>query len=148
MKKNRIFLLCFMLLTTALSSSVFAQRKKMNIADYEKRKMEYIKKEAGLSDEEAAKFFPVFNELAKKKFDLHKGHREQIEKMKVENADMTSEEYRKLFENDMEVKLKEVALEKMYSEQLEKILSPEKLYKAQQADKKFMQQEVTRFREK
>ena len=68
--------------------------------------------------------------------------------MKVENADMTSEEYRKLFENDMEVKLKEVALEKMYSEQLEKILSPEKLYKAQQADKKFMQQEVTRFREK
>ncbi len=148
MKKNRIFLLCFMLLTTALSSSVFAQRKKMNIADFEKRKMEYIKKEAGLSDEEAAKFFPVFNELAKKKFDLHKGHREQIEKMKAENEDVTAEEYRKLFENDMEVKLKEVELEKKYSELMEKILSPEKIFKAQQAEKKFMQQEVSRFREK
>jgi hypothetical protein len=49
----------------------------MNMADYEKRKMEYIRKEAGLTQEEAAKYFPLYNDLSKKKFELHKQHRER-----------------------------------------------------------------------
>lgn len=147
MRKNKILLVCFMLLAFTSVSALFAQQRRMNIADFEKRKMEYIKKEAGLSNEEASKFFPIFNELSKKKFDLHKGHRDQVEKMKSENINMSNEEYRKLFENDMEVKLKEVELDKIYGEKIEKVLSPEKFYKAQQAEKKFMQRELTKFRE-
>ncbi len=59
---------------------------------------------------------------------------------------MSNEEYRQLLENDVDVKLKEAELDKQYSEKLEKILSPEKLYRAQQAERKFMQREVMKFR--
>jgi hypothetical protein len=116
------------------------------MADYEKRKMEYIQKEAGLTKEEANRYFPLYNDLSKKKFELHKQHRDKVEKMKQSNKNMSNEEYRQLLENDVEVKLKEAELDKQYSEKFEKTLSPEKLYRAQQAERKFMQQEVMKFR--
>ena len=95
--------------------------------------------------EEAAKYFPLYNDLSKKKFELHKQHRDKVEMMKQRNKNMTDEEYRQLLENDVDLKLKEAELEKQYAEKLEKILSPEKLYRAQQAERKFMQQEVMKF---
>ena len=77
MRKN-ITLLFFALITGVLTTSL-AQVRKMNMADYEKRKMEYIQKEAGLTKEEAGKYFPLYNDLSKKKFELHKQHRDTVE---------------------------------------------------------------------
>lgn len=145
MKKN-ITLLCFTLILSIFTSTAIAQNRRMNMAEYEKRKMEYIQKEAGLTKEEAARYFPLYNDLSKKKFELHKQHRDKVEKMKQSNKNMSNEEYRQLLENDVDVKLKEAELDKQYSEKLEKALSPEKLYRAQQAERKFMQQEVMKFR--
>lgn len=145
MKKN-IILLCFTIIISISTSSTIAQVRKMNMADYEKRKMEYIQKEAGLTKEEANRYFPLYNDLSKRKFELHKQHRDKVEKMKQSNKNMSNEEYRQLLENDVDVRVKEAELDKQYSEKLEKILSPEKLYRAQQAERKFMQQEVMKFR--
>ena len=145
MKKN-IVLLCFTLIISVFASTATAQVRKMNMADYEKRKMEYIKKEAGLTDAEANRYFPLYNDLSKRKLELHLQHRNKVEKMKQNNKNMSNEEYRQLLENDVDVKLKEAELDKQYSDKLEKILSPEKLYRAQQAERKFMQQEVMKFR--
>ena len=145
MKKN-IALLCFTLIISIFTSTATAQVRKMNMADYEKRKMEYIKKEAGLTDVEANRYFPLYNDLSKRKLELHLQHRNKVEKMKQSNKNMSNEEYRQLLENDVDVKLKEAELDKQYSDKLEKILSPEKLYRAQQAERKFMQQEVMKFR--
>ncbi len=115
------------------------------MADYEKRKMEYIKKEAGLTQEEANKYFPLNNELTQKKFDLHKRHRDKIDRIK-DNNNISEEEYRKMLDDDVDVKLREAALDKEYSAKFEKVLSPEKLYRAQQAERSFIQKEVTNFR--
>lgn len=145
MRKNSI-LLCFIFLVSLFTSTAMAQARRINMADYEKRKMEYIQKEAGLTKEEASRYFPLYNELSKKRFELHKQHRDKVEKMKQNNKNMSAEEYRQLLENDVDVKLKEAELDKQYSEKFEKALSPEKLYRAQQAERKFMQQEVMKFR--
>lgn len=145
MKKN-ITLLYLALIFSILTSSGIAQNRRMNMADYEKRKAEFITKEAGLTKEEASRYFPLYNDLSKKKFELHKQHRDKVEKMKQSNKNMSNEEYRQLLENDVDVRVKEAELDKQYSEKLEKILSPEKLYRAQQAERKFMQQEVMKFR--
>ena len=123
----------------------YAQNKKMDMADFEKRKQEYVKEKAGLTPEEAERYFPLNNELNRKKFELNRQHREKIEKMR-KNKEITDAEYRNILENDVEVKLKEAELDKEYAEKFEKILPPEKLYKARQAEKNFIQQEVTRFR--
>jgi Spy/CpxP family protein refolding chaperone len=122
-----------------------AQEKKMNMADYEKRKKEFIQREAGLSKAEADKYFPLNSELTKKKFELHRIHREKVQRIK-ENSNISDEEYKKMLEDDVELKMKEAALEKEYAPKFEKVLTPEKLYRAQQAERDFIQKEVINFR--
>ncbi|ULB33900.1 MULTISPECIES: hypothetical protein [Proteiniphilum] len=143
--RKSIVLLFSVLMLPVFSFTISAQNRKMNMADYEKRKMEYIKKEAGLTQEEANKYFPLNNELTQKKFDLHKRHRDKIDRIK-DNNNISEEEYRKMLDDDVDVKLREAALDKEYSAKFEKVLSPEKLYRAQQAERSFIQKEVTNFR--
>jgi hypothetical protein len=126
-------------------STLSAQNRKMNMADFEKRKMEFVKKEAGLTQDEANKYFPLSTELTKKKFDLHKRHRDKVQRIK-DNSNISDTEYRRMLEDDVDVKIKEAALDKEYSVKFEKVLAPEKLFKAQQAERSFIQKEVTNFR--
>ncbi|MCE5206487.1 MAG: hypothetical protein LLF80_10345 [Porphyromonadaceae bacterium] len=144
MRKSVILLFtqCLLLLHFA---SLPAQNRKMNMADYERRKMEFIMKEAGLTKAEADKYFPLNNELTQKKFELHKLHRDKIQRIK-DNSNISDEEYRRMLDDDVEVKLKEAALDKLYAPRFEKVLTPEKLYRAQQAERSFIQKEVTNFR--
>ena len=144
MKKNIFLLICLILLSLPVLT-LTAQNRRMDMADYEKRKKEFVLKEAGLSKEEADRYFPLTNELTKKKFELHRRHREKVERIK-ENSNISEAEYRKMLEEDVDMKMKEAALEKEYSGKFEKVLAPEPLYRAQQAEKRFIQNEVTRFR--
>lgn len=146
MRKNVILLFCILIIPIQITT-LSAQSRKMNMADYEKRKMEYIRNEAGLTQDEAAKYFPLSNELTKKKFQLHKLHRDKVQRIK-DNSNISDEEYRRMLEDDVDVKLKEAALDKEYAIRFEKVLTPEKLYRAQQAERRFIQQEVLKFRSK
>lgn len=148
MKKNSIILgFAIATLLSVITFSVNAQQnRRMNMEEFENKKIEYITKEAELTKEEANKFFPIYNELSKKKFELHRQHRQKMEKMKSSKDNMSDEEYRKLLENDVDVKLKEAELDKEYSSKLDDVISPEKLYKAQQAERKFMQDAIRKFR--
>jgi hypothetical protein len=143
--RKSIILILMLCILPIYTYSLLAQSRRMDMADYEKRKMEYIKKEAGLTKEEADKYFPLNSELTQKKFELYKQHRDKIQRIK-ENNNISDQEYRKLLEDDLEIKVKEAALDKLYAPQFEKILGPEKLFRAQQAERKFIQQEVTNFR--
>ncbi len=159
MRKNVIFFILTLSLTLFATSvtaqnrtrssrsSGSQQERRMDMRSFEKRKMEHIQREAGLSKEEADKFFPLHNELSKKKFELHRKYRDNVGSMKKGSRSMTDEEYKQILEKDVELKMREAELEKEYSEKLEKAISPKKLYKAQQAEKEFMQQEVDKFRD-
>ncbi|MDR2815914.1 MAG: hypothetical protein LBB62_04335 [Proteiniphilum sp.] len=147
MRRSVILLLCTLILPAnfLILSAQTAQNRKMNMEDYEKRKKEYVTKEAGLTQDEADKYFPLSNELTQKKFKLHRSHRDKVQRIK-DSSNISNEEYKRMMEDDVDVKLKEAALEKEYSAKFEKALSPEKLYKAQQAERDFIQREVTKFR--
>lgn len=144
MRRSVILLLCVFILPVHFFI-LSAQNRQMNMADYEKRKKEYVTKEAGLTQDEAVKYFPLNNELTQKKFQLHKSHRDKVERIK-DNSNISDDEYKKMLEDDVEVKLQEAALEKEYAAKFKKVLSPEKLYKAQQAERDFIQREVSNFR--
>lgn len=146
MKRNVLLIhLCLLLSITTFSLSA-QTRKSMNVADYEKRKMQFVEEQAGLTKEEANRYFPLNTELSKKKLDLNMQYRNKVQNMRKNNQEMSEEEYLKLLNNDEELKAKEAELEKEYAEKFKKALSPEKLYRAQQAEKNFMQKEVNNFR--
>ncbi len=146
MRRFTILLLFTLFLPTYLSFlSAQDNDRVMNIEEYEKRKMEYIKKEAGLTNSESENYFPLNSELTQKKFDLRILHQDKVQKLKNSN-NLSDSEYKILLEDDMEVKIQEAALDKEYAEKFEKVLSPEKLYRAQLAEREFMQQEISNFR--
>lgn len=147
MRRTIILLLCVFILPIhfLILSAQTSQDRKMNMADYEKRKKEYVTKEAGLTQDEANKYFPLSSELTQKKFALHRNHRDKVQRIK-DNSNISDEEYRKMLEDDVDVKLKEASLDKEYAAKFENALPPEKLFKAQQAERDFIQKEVTNFR--
>ena len=151
MMRSNIIMLLFAFMLSLNFISIQAQNqnqnqnRRMNIEEFEKRKVEYIRKEAELTNSEADKFFPLNNELTRQKFELRKMHRDRIQKIK-DNSDISEAEYRKLLDDDVEVKLKEAALDKEFAKKFEGVLTPEKLYKAQQAERDFMLKEVSNFR--
>lgn len=118
----------------------------MNLQAFEKNKQEFIMKEAALTQEEADKFFPLNNELQKKKLELHRKHQEDMKHMK-ESENISDAEYEQLIEENINLKMKEAELDKEYSEKFNKLVSPQKLFKAQQAERTFMQEELRKFRE-
>ena len=125
MRRNIIMLLfAFMLSINFISVQAQNQNRRMNIQEFEKRKVEYIKKEAELTNSEADKFFPLNNELTRMKFELRKNHRDKVQKIK-DNSSISDAEYSKLLEDDVEVKLKEAALDKEFAKKFEGVLTPE-----------------------
>lgn len=143
--KAKIILLITAITLQLTAPRLNAQNKKMDISDFEKRKVEYVTKKAGLSKAEAQNYFPLNNELTQKKFELRKNHRDKVQKLK-DNSNISDEEYIKLLNNDSEIKIQEANLDQQYTEKFQEILSPEKLYKAQQAEKDFIQNELMNFR--
>jgi Spy/CpxP family protein refolding chaperone len=123
-----------------------ADKSLMNLQEFEKNKQEFIIKEAGLTEEEADKFFPINNELQKKKLDLHRKHQEDLKLIK-ESKDISDAEYEQLIKENIDLKMKEAELDKEYSDKFNKLISPQKLFKAQQAERTFMQEELRKFRE-
>ena len=146
MKKSIVVLITFFTLNI-FSSILHAQDKKMNMADFEKRKWEYVKEKAGLTQQEAQQYFPLSNELTLKKFELNRKPRVKVEQMRENNRNMSDNEYRQILDTNVEIKMKEAELDKEYSEKFSKVLSAEKLFRAQQAEKTFIQNEVNKFRE-
>ena len=118
----------------------------MDLQEFEKNKQEYIIKVADLTNEEAKKFFPLNNELHKKKLEIHRKIQEGIKY--IEQADnISDEEYENLLQENINLKMKEVELDKEYSDKFNKLMPPQKLFKAHQAERAFMQEELRKYRE-
>lgn len=118
----------------------------MNLQEFEKNKQEFIIEQAKLTVQEAEMFFPLNSELQKKKMELHRKHQESLKHTK-EAADISEEEYKELISNNLELKMKEAELDKQYSDKFDKLMSPQKLFKAQQAERAFLQEELRKYRE-
>ena len=147
MRKN-IILLCSALILNLFTLSVSGQEVQMNIEEFEARMMEYVKTAAGLTQEEADKYFPLSQELQRKLLELNRSHRERVEYMQKNEVGLADEElFRQLLEKDVEVRQQQAALDILYNEKFLKVLSPEKLYNARRAERTFMMRELVNFRE-
>lgn len=146
MKKILTLLTLSLIINVFLIKAQDAEKSFMNLQEFEKKKQEYIIKEASLSKQEADLFFPLNSELQKKKLELHRKHQDDMKHAK-ESGNISDDEYKQLIENNIDIKMKEAELDKLYSDKFNKLLSPQKLFKAQQAERNFMQEELRKYRE-
>ena len=124
--------------------ALFAQQEDTKRkADFEKFKAEreaFLTKEMGLTEEEVAAFFPLSNELQRKKFELNKDLRDQmnaLRKAKREGKKVSDSDYKKLIEAGTQVKIKEAALDEVYMKKFLEVVSAEKIYLYQNAEREF-----------
>ena len=146
--KRTLFIIftSLLLLNVLFINAQDASKSLMNLQAFEKNKQEFIINEAGLTEEEAKEFFPLNNQLQKKKLELHRKHKEGV-KHTQEAENISDEEYEQLIEENINLKMKEAELDKEYSDKFNKLMSPQKLFKAQQAERTFMQEELRKYRE-
>lgn len=146
MKSTLTLLIFSFFLNVLFINAQDSDKSFMNLQEFEKRKQEFIMKHADLTKQEADSFFPLNSELQKKKMELHRQHQEKM-KVTKESSNISNEEYKDLIENNIDLKMKEAELDKEYTDKFNKLMSPQKLFKAQEAEKMFMQEELRKYRE-
>ena len=133
-------IISLLLLLVAGNVSIYGQGQenrspKFNLEEFKQRRSEFLKKEIGLTQEEAKAFLPLSNELMRKKFELNKRIIERNRKL-TNKTSVPDAEYEEIVTETFEVRKKELKLEKEYYEKFKAVLSPEKIYKYQQAEMK------------
>lgn len=137
--KHKLFLFLSFLFMLASTSLYAQQHKNFDIDDFKKKKAEYIVKEVGLTDAEAKAFIPLCNELLDKRFELNHNIRSKNRDIR-EKDKKTDTDYTQMIESSFDLREKELQLEKEYYQKFKKVLSPQKIYKYQKAESKFMKE--------
>lgn len=131
MKKYYLFLFL-----TILCISVHAQ-KKANYSEEEFRtkKQAYLTEQAGLTKDEATKFFPLYFELQALKKETNKKAWQKAHQGK--DPQTTEEEYEDILKGLIEAEEETSRLDKEYMKKYQKVLSNKKIYQVLIAEIKF-----------
>ena len=126
----------------AITPGIFAQEQKekkprrhFSPEEFQAKQKEYIKEKAGLTQEEADAFFPLFFEKQKKKFEIERNAHKDINKKRHEK--MTEEQCRKLVNNMADAKIEVAKLEKEYTQKFLEVLPACKILRVQRAEMSF-----------
>ncbi len=115
---------------------MFAQKKnKYNEKDFRCKQQIYMTEKAGLTSEEAEKFFPLYFELQDKKKALNKERWNNARQGM--NPQTTEEEYETIIEKFFNSEYDLLDLEKEYINKYKKVLTNQKIYMVYKAELKF-----------
>lgn len=135
----RNYILVILLLAVSLSASAQDKKHKFNPKKFQADLEAYIVKEAELSQQESAKFLPVYREMLTKQHQLHKQQRAYRH---LKDADEKA--YRKAVEGNDEVDVKLKEIQKQYHAKFLNILPAKKVYKIIRLEERFHRQALSR----
>ncbi len=116
------------------------EQRRQHLEEFRAKRVDFFTKEIGLTEAESKEFWPVFNELEEKKFELNRNMRREIRKIRdIQNAgnSVSAAEYDRVTNIIIETREKELELEREYLKKIQKILSPEKVFKYLRAEHRF-----------
>lgn len=103
--------------------------------EFRAKQKAFLTEKAGLTKEEAAKFFPVYFELQDKKKQLNDDSWNLLRQGKNENT--TEAQYGNIVEKVCDNRIASDRLDKIYLDRFKKILSYKKIYLIQRAEMRF-----------
>lgn len=136
---KRGILVLALIMVTALSATAQEDRRErrrhFSPEEFQAKQREFITEKAGLSQQEAEAFFPLFFELQKKKFELEGNARRAINKKRGEK--MSDEQCRTFINKMAETRVEIAKLEQTYIGKYLEVISPSKLLEIQHAEGMF-----------
>lgn len=136
-KMKRLIILLFVIcgLTSLLRAADGCNQERLSPEEFRTKQKAFIIEKAGLTQDEAAKFFPVYFELQDKKKELTDKTWGLIRKGKGEK--ITEAQYAEIMEGVFDNRIASDELEKAYYGKFKKILSNKKIYLVQKAEMRF-----------
>jgi hypothetical protein len=134
MKKLIILLIIVCSFTPALRA-VGSPNQHLSPKEFRAKQQAFITEKAGLTQEEAAKFFPVYFELQDRKKQLNDEAWKLLRSGKDEKT--TDTQYGEILEGVYDARIASDRLDKTYFEKFKKILSCKKIYLVQRAEMRF-----------
>jgi len=125
---------------------LFAQRpdrRRTEFEEFKERRVAFISKAMALNAEETKAFWPLYNELQEKKFQLNQELRRAIIRITGNERDRkkhTESEYKEIVNLHIQFKVKEAKLDEEYILKFAKAISYEKIFRYQQAEQQFARQ--------
>lgn len=110
-------------------------QQRLSKEEFRAKQQTYITEKAGLTNEEAAKFFPLYFELQDRKKQLNDEAWKLLRSGKDEKT--TESQYEEIMEGVYDARIASDRLEKTYFEKFKKILSCKKIYQVQRAEMRF-----------
>ena len=142
MRKKIIYLFLTIVLSGVLSP-VFEQSKPSDkersewMAQMQNYKKEYIVKAVQLSDEQKAKFIPLYDSMENELRALGKDVRKAVKAVSEKKSTATDADYSKAVEVMYNSKTREAAVEKKYYAKFKAILTARQLYELKSAENRF-----------
>lgn len=133
----------FIFLFSIVSVNAQQDRGSLSLNKYKEDREKFLIKEVGLTETEAKIFIPLADDLLKKKYNLNRQVRQEINRISSKEK-LSEADYLLIVDKNLEIKLKEAQLDKEYYQKFKKILPPDKLYRYQKAELKFMRLTVKR----
>jgi len=109
-------------------------RKKEKV---ESMRIAFITQKLDLTPEEAPKFWPVYNELQKKREELRRKKHGEGKKMKPSLDSLTDKEIEKLVDDEIALRQKKLDLQKEYHSKFKSVLPIKKVAKLYRAEEQF-----------
>ena len=135
---KRTIILLF-LISSFISAAVAQQNKgeqqRLSPVEFREKQQAFITDKAGLTKEEAAKFFPLYFQLQDKKKELNDKAWALIKEGKEDN--LTDAQYSSILDGVYDVRIATAELEKDYYTKFKQILSSKKIYLVQKAEMRF-----------
>jgi len=145
MKRKLIFLFILSGLVNT-NFSLFAQRdekRRVEFEQFKEKRAAFITQAVNFTSDEAKAFWPLYNELQQKKFDLNRQQRKalgQFRESEKAGKKHTEAEYKNIVNLVVQFKAKDAALDEEYNAKFAKIISYEKIFRYQQAELQFARQ--------
>lgn len=116
-------------------SGIQAQNTKFSKEEFRNRQKEFFIRQAGLSNDEAQKFFPLYFELQDKKQAYNQEAWQKLRQGK--NPNTTETEYGKIVEDVIQARIAADKLELEYVRKYKQFLPAKKIYLLQKAEMRF-----------
>lgn len=146
-------ILLFITILTLFSASNFAYAQEQKSEDnrwekYRAEKVSFLTDKLALTPTEAEKFWPVYNELEKNRWEAQRARRELEAKVHDAKDNLSKKEIIQLTRDFSSSMQKEGALYVKYNEEFLKILSPEKVLNLYRSENEFRMHMIRKFRDR
>lgn len=136
------------LLLTNLSGNAQDKPRKDHWEKFKAEKVAFLTSNLNLTSAEAEKFWPVYNQMEKERWEAQKARRELEEKVSDAEETLSEREVIKLTQDFTGSMQKEATILTKYNEQFLKILPPKKVLKLYKAENEFRMHMIKMYRDR